>query len=132
MAIKMHLAPSGGFIYVANITQEVDALVAWQITFFYVTNILSQLADFFLLLLELRRCIRKCLRKWKKREAIEYLERTKEEAMGTEEPCPICYVEFGEGEEMYRPRCGHLFHKQCLSRWMGKQANCPLCRVEVS
>ena len=130
-AIKVHRADSGGFTYFVEITQEIDFLIAWQIILFRMANTIGPLVDLCLLLLELKRCINKCLRKWKKEKAIELLEREKEEATGAEGPCPICYAEFEEGEEMYVLRCEHLFHKECLSRWMSKQINCPTCRVEV-
>ena len=27
--------------------------------------------------------------------------------------------------------CGHIFHYDCLSKWVAKQATCPLCRAPV-
>ena len=45
----------------------------------------------------LARRIKKCCKTSKRKQAIEKLEREKEEAVGTEEECPICYTEFEEG-----------------------------------
>ena len=45
------------------------------------------------------------------------------------ETCVICYEELGEGTHG-ELKCGHKFHKKCISQWMNVSAhkNCPTCR----
>ena len=43
--------------------------------------------------------------------------------------CAVCLCKIEEGEEIRELRCEHLFHRDCLDRWVGcKRATCPLCR----
>jgi hypothetical protein len=47
----------------------------------------------------------------------------------TAEDCAICLGgEEGSGAKL---PCGHIFHYDCLSKWVAKQATCPLCRAPV-
>ena len=43
--------------------------------------------------------------------------------------CPVCLSVIEEGEEIRELRCEHLFHRDCLDRWVGYSRNvsCPLC-----
>ena len=46
--------------------------------------------------------------------------------------CAVCLYKIGEGEEIIVLRCDHVFHKECLDRWVGfNNATCPLCRQSV-
>ncbi|CAJ1958846.1 unnamed protein product [Cylindrotheca closterium] len=47
--------------------------------------------------------------------------------------CPICLVEFEEGENiMIGNSCGHVFHFECFMQWVEKNhTDCPLCRSEM-
>lgn len=42
--------------------------------------------------------------------------------------CPICLVEYKEGDEMRCLPCGHEFHKTCVDSWLENNASCPSCR----
>jgi hypothetical protein len=42
--------------------------------------------------------------------------------------CAICLEAFAQGEVLNRLCCGHCFHVACLSGWMQRATNCPLCR----
>ena len=55
---------------------------------------------------------------------------TKAEYLKTEEQdCSIC---LGSMEIQYieRLRCGHMFHRECLSVWMDLKNQCPTCRAK--
>ncbi|CAA7402816.1 unnamed protein product [Spirodela intermedia] len=39
--------------------------------------------------------------------------------------CAICMEGFEDGRET---PCGHVFHDECISSWLGLQNSCPLCR----
>lgn len=49
---------------------------------------------------------------------------------GGGESCSICLAEY-DGEDMVirLPRCGHVFHMECINSWLDRsQFTCPLCR----
>ncbi|XP_031100777.1 RING-H2 finger protein ATL28-like [Ipomoea triloba] len=47
--------------------------------------------------------------------------------------CAVCLCGIEEGEEIGDlMRCGHIFHRACLDRWLGTgRMTCPLCRCHV-
>ncbi|GFP90190.1 RING-H2 finger protein atl18 [Phtheirospermum japonicum] len=51
-----------------------------------------------------------------------------------EEVCSICLVVFEEKDSVNKlPRCGHIFHMECMKKWLERcQFSCPLCRSLVS
>jgi len=49
-----------------------------------------------------------------------------------EEVCPICLIEYEDGEELRcLPPCNHAFHKDCVDSWLQNNATCPACRTTV-
>lgn len=43
--------------------------------------------------------------------------------------CPICLVEFVEGENVrLLPECSHIFHISCIDAWVVYSPSCPSCR----
>lgn len=50
---------------------------------------------------------------------------------GAEESCAVCLYELDGGEEIRRLwNCRHVFHRECVDRWMDHdQMTCPLCRT---
>ena len=50
------------------------------------------------------------------------------------EECPICFEIFDELEDtslLCTLRCGHSYHKECLTNWLSKDNTCPNCRVRI-
>jgi len=47
--------------------------------------------------------------------------------------CTVCLEAFNLKDSILSlPRCGHLFHKDCVSKWLlERHKTCPLCSVEV-
>ncbi|KAF8377252.1 hypothetical protein HHK36_030627 [Tetracentron sinense] len=46
--------------------------------------------------------------------------------------CAVCLSEFREGEKIRKVQCKHIFHKDCLDKWLQHDsATCPLCRSTV-
>lgn len=41
--------------------------------------------------------------------------------------CPICLDSESDKSKLFLPKCGHVFHKECIKGWMS-QGTCPLCR----
>ncbi|XP_020574759.1 RING-H2 finger protein ATL1-like [Phalaenopsis equestris] len=47
--------------------------------------------------------------------------------------CAVCLNEFKEGERArLLPNCLHIFHIDCIDAWLQTNANCPLCRSEIT
>lgn len=46
--------------------------------------------------------------------------------------CAICCEFFGNTNIIYSTsKCGHVFHQQCLFRWLSHSKSCPQCRANV-
>ena len=45
--------------------------------------------------------------------------------------CAICMSLVTEQDEGMLTPCSHVFHKDCLSRWMEEQLICPICRSRL-
>lgn len=46
--------------------------------------------------------------------------------------CVICCADFEAGERLSRlPGCEHLFHDTCVSQWLERATNCPICRNDL-
>ena len=48
-----------------------------------------------------------------------------------EEICSICLIFFKNGDQISRLNCGHLFHTNCVNKWISNKKNCPLCRINI-
>lgn len=49
-----------------------------------------------------------------------------------ESECSICLSEYEEGDKIRELECKHMFHNNCLEKWLhGCEATCPLCRSTV-
>ncbi|KAL2942153.1 RING-H2 finger protein ATL39 [Bienertia sinuspersici] len=46
--------------------------------------------------------------------------------------CVICLAVFKE-DEMLRsmPKCGHVFHSNCVDSWLQTHSTCPCCRASL-
>jgi Ring finger domain len=47
------------------------------------------------------------------------------------EECPICLCAFEENDEIawsHNRTCRHLFHRQCIEKWLLNHEECPCCR----
>ena len=41
--------------------------------------------------------------------------------------CVICLEEMTEDQMLTLVRCSHIYHKECLEKWIYKNSICPLC-----
>ncbi|KAJ1493388.1 hypothetical protein T484DRAFT_1929193 [Baffinella frigidus] len=55
---------------------------------------------------------------------------SEEQACG-EDACTICLEAFRAGGRATQLVCKHLFHSDCIERWLADHAVCPLCRCQV-
>lgn len=40
----------------------------------------------------------------------------------------MCLTDFGKGDKVKEAPCGHIFHSECIIKWLQTQASCPYCR----
>eukprot|EP00816_Leptocylindrus_hargravesii_P005279 CAMPEP_0196815678 /NCGR_PEP_ID=MMETSP1362-20130617/51192_1 /TAXON_ID=163516 /ORGANISM="Leptocylindrus danicus, Strain CCMP1856" /LENGTH=812 /DNA_ID=CAMNT_0042192725 /DNA_START=150 /DNA_END=2588 /DNA_ORIENTATION=- len=48
------------------------------------------------------------------------------------EDCPICLVEYEQGDLLRCLPCGHDFHTECVDHWLRSNSTCPQCRQEIN
>ncbi|GFY77569.1 e3 ubiquitin-protein ligase TRAIP [Trichonephila inaurata madagascariensis] len=46
-------------------------------------------------------------------------------------PCAICTDRFDSVLDIARTKCGHVFHSDCVSKWVAHSRTCPECRGSV-
>jgi hypothetical protein len=47
--------------------------------------------------------------------------------------CAVCYEDYAEGDNLTSPdKCGHVFHKACLDKWLEQKNECPTCRGAIT
>jgi hypothetical protein len=47
---------------------------------------------------------------------------------GEKDLCTICYCEFEELEKVMELKCKHLYHEECIVKWLEKNPKCPVCK----
>lgn len=48
----------------------------------------------------------------------------------TSDPCSLCFENLPDNAAvLLGMKCGHVFHKDCLTEWIWNNANCPNCRA---
>ena len=57
---------------------------------------------------------------------------TLEEDMPNGQECQICLVRMRAGEEVLTLPCFHLYHRDCIQRWLAVQRTCPVCKYDVA
>lgn len=45
--------------------------------------------------------------------------------------CCICLGKYANNDELRELPCVHVFHKDCVDKWLKINALCPLCKAEV-
>ncbi|CAO2815323.1 unnamed protein product [Amaranthus hypochondriacus] len=45
--------------------------------------------------------------------------------------CCICLAAYVDNEELRELPCSHLFHTECVDKWLKINASCPLCKLEI-
>ncbi|PIA60934.1 hypothetical protein AQUCO_00300448v1 [Aquilegia coerulea] len=48
-----------------------------------------------------------------------------------EESCSVCYQEFLMAEDVTLMPCSHIFHNNCIGRWLEMTNTCPMCRFTM-
>uniref|UniRef100_A0AC34QR67 RING-type domain-containing protein n=1 Tax=Panagrolaimus sp. JU765 TaxID=591449 RepID=A0AC34QR67_9BILA len=48
-----------------------------------------------------------------------------------QERCTVCLVDFETGDDVRTLNCSHMFHIDCIDRWLVYNKKCPVCRVDM-
>jgi hypothetical protein len=46
------------------------------------------------------------------------------------EMCSVCFEKFIDSDICRELKCNHLYHKNCIDKWLGEHITCPVCREE--
>jgi len=71
-------------------------------------------------------------------EEAEEEEREEEEVAASEaseddgDCCPVCLNSYAASELVIELPCAHVFHEQCIARWLQQEPSCPQCRYLVA
>jgi len=54
-------------------------------------------------------------------------------AFNSEMTCAICIDDFKDDDTVRQLRCHvkHVFHKDCIDRWLQEDGHCPICKRTV-
>ncbi|KAI8872338.1 hypothetical protein GQ42DRAFT_75451 [Ramicandelaber brevisporus] len=65
-------------------------------------------------------------------EAIELrvLEHESADDVDAQEQCSICLCDHEVGQTVRQLPCGHVFHLECIDRWLVISATCPCCKTD--
>ncbi|XP_048232157.1 E3 ubiquitin-protein ligase BIG BROTHER isoform X2 [Ricinus communis] len=47
------------------------------------------------------------------------------------ERCVICQMRYKRGDKQMKLPCKHVYHSECISKWLGINKVCPVCNNEV-
>lgn len=47
-----------------------------------------------------------------------------------ETTCTICFAPLDDGDRVGALACDHIFHVECLKRWLVRRNTCPLCQMQ--
>ncbi|XP_055802326.1 uncharacterized protein LOC129871438 [Solanum dulcamara] len=65
------------------------------------------------------------------KSSIELLEPMEADEINSNDECLVCLDEIGEETQVLRLPCSHMFHGECITKWLEKSHYCPLCRYEM-
>lgn len=65
------------------------------------------------------------------KSSIEYLEPMEAHERNSKDECVVCLDELGEETQVLSMPCSHMFHAQCITKWLQKSHYCPICRFEM-
>ncbi|XP_019087629.1 PREDICTED: E3 ubiquitin ligase BIG BROTHER-like [Camelina sativa] len=55
----------------------------------------------------------------------------KKKFVANDTQCSICLVDYEKGDKMITLPCKHIYHKDCISRWLKENRVCCVCKREV-
>ena len=62
----------------------------------------------------------------------KYCKKSDQDPKKLEHPeCSICLMEISNGQDAILLPCGHMYHENCVTKWLKIHNTCPLCRYEL-
>ena len=46
--------------------------------------------------------------------------------------CSVCYTNIKFGDIVRKLNCDHIFHQECVDKWLEEKLSCPLCRFKFT
>ncbi|KAI9110966.1 hypothetical protein K1719_018086 [Acacia pycnantha] len=65
------------------------------------------------------------------KEAIASLKKFEVDCETRAERCTICLQSFDQDDDLSEMPCEHIFHNNCIVRWLKTSHICPLCRFQM-
>ncbi|KAK6790588.1 hypothetical protein RDI58_009669 [Solanum bulbocastanum] len=65
------------------------------------------------------------------KSSIELLEPMEADERNSNDECLVCLDAIGEETQILRLPCSHMFHGDCITKWLENSHYCPLCRFEM-
>ncbi|KAK4371038.1 hypothetical protein RND71_010513 [Anisodus tanguticus] len=65
------------------------------------------------------------------KSSIGLLEPREVDENNTKDECVVCLDEMGNERQVLCMPCSHIFHGECITKWLEKSHYCPLCRFEL-
>jgi hypothetical protein len=65
------------------------------------------------------------------KSSIDALERVVLDASASARDCTVCMEEIDAGSEAIRMPCSHVYHSDCIVKWLQTSHMCPLCRYHM-
>ncbi|XP_004247279.1 E3 ubiquitin-protein ligase RING1-like [Solanum lycopersicum] len=63
--------------------------------------------------------------------SIELVEPMEADERNSNDECLVCLDELGEKTDVLRLPCSHMFHAQCITKWLQNSHYCLLCHFEM-
>ena len=57
---------------------------------------------------------------------------TKKYSKIKEKKCPICLLKYKKSDIIKELPCNHIFHKNCILKWIEKSNICPICKYDIT
>eukprot|EP01025_Chloroclados_australasicus_P016173 TRINITY_DN179_c0_g2_i1.p1 TRINITY_DN179_c0_g2~~TRINITY_DN179_c0_g2_i1.p1 ORF type:complete len:428 (-),score=26.88 TRINITY_DN179_c0_g2_i1:3213-4496(-) len=64
----------------------------------------------------------------------QFTQQDQNEVLNRLDICSICHDNYTEQDEGTKLKCGHVYHTQCIERWVvtkGRESTCPLCGYQL-
>ncbi|KAH0678066.1 hypothetical protein KY284_019151 [Solanum tuberosum] len=65
------------------------------------------------------------------KSSIELLEPMEADERNSNDECLVCLDAIGEETQVLCLPCSHMFHGDCITKWLENSHYCPLCRFEM-
>lgn len=73
--------------------------------------------------------IKKLCPECSEKKTYDYVTEVKNDTKNME--CSICFAEYTDNTKIGQLNCNHVFHKQCILKWLDTASTCPLCRSRI-